>query len=207
MRVSEIFTSLQGEGKYTGFPTTFIRVAGCPFKCKYCDTEYAKTEGKKVSLDRIMREVFRRGNQHICITGGEPLLDEDVFPLIYELLSFSYIVTIETSGLVEIEECSYARTYSYCMDIKCPCSGMENLNVYSNLERLRANDEVKFVVATKEDIDFAKGVLKKYPTKATVIFSPLNNDLEICKLIEKTLIKGRMNAKIGMQLHRILNIK
>lgn len=207
MKIAEIFSSIQGEGKYTGFPTTFIRVYGCPFKCSYCDTEYAKVDYRKVSLDKVMREVFRRGLKHICITGGEPLLDEDVYPLIYELLSYSYIVTVETSGLVEIDDCGYSRSYSYCMDIKCPCSGMQDKNVYKNLEKLKANDEVKFVVKDEQDLAFAKDVLKKYPTKATIIFSPLNNDLDVCKIIEKFLAKTKMCAKIGIQLHKLLGIK
>lgn len=207
MKVAEIFSSIQGEGKYTGFPTTFIRVYGCPFNCEYCDTGYAKESFRKISIERIMREVSRRGFKHICITGGEPLLDEDVFPLIYELLSYSYIVTIETSGLVEIEDCEYNRSYSYCMDVKCPCSKMQDKNVYKNLERLKANDEVKFVVGGEEDIDFALKVLKKYSTKATVIFSPLNNDIELCRLISKRLIMEKVEAKIGIQLHKTLGVK
>lgn len=207
MKVCEIFSSLQGEGKFMGFPTTFVRVYGCPFSCNYCDTEYAKTEFKKMSLDRVMREVSRLGFSRVCITGGEPLLDEDVYPLIYELLSYSYIVTVETSGLVDIDECTYNRSYSYCMDIKCPCSGMEKLNKFDNLAKLKANDEVKFVVKDECDLEFVKKTLKKYPTKATVIISPLNNDLEVCSKIEQFLTKGKLNARLGIQLHRLLNIK
>ncbi len=206
MIVNEIFSSLQGEGRYTGYPTTFIRLAGCKFNCKYCDTQYAKSGGKKYTINRLMSDVNRLRNQHICITGGEPLLQTETLALVYELLSFSYIVSIETSGLVDIEPCGYSRTYSYCMDIKCPCSGMESLNKYNNLSLLKDNDEVKFVVKDMEDLTFAKNVLKKYPTKASVIFSPLDNNLEICMLIKNFLEATRIKGRLGIQLHKILKI-
>ena len=135
VRICEIFSSLNGEGKYTGHPTTFIRLSGCPFNCSYCDTLYAKNSGKKMSIDKIMTEVNKLGNKYVCITGGEPLVQNDTMSLVYELLSFSYIVSIETNGLVEIEEDGYARTFNYTMDIKCPSSRVSDSNDYANLSR------------------------------------------------------------------------
>lgn len=207
MKICEIFSSLNGEGKYTGYPTTFIRLSGCPFNCKYCDTKYAKADGKKMSIDRIMCEVSKLGNKHICITGGEPLMQNDVLSLVYELLSFSYVVSIETSGLVEIEEDNYARTFNYTMDVKCPCSGVEGLNKFDNLKKLKSYDEVKFVVKDERDLEFVIDTLKKYPTKAQIILSPLDNDLSTCDLISQYLISKKINGRIGLQLHKILNIK
>lgn len=207
MKICEIFSSLNGEGKYTGYPTTFIRLSGCPFSCNYCDTLYAKENGKRMSIDKIMAKVNKLGNKHICITGGEPLIHNDVLSLVYELLSFSYIVSIETSGLVEIEEDGYARTFNYTMDIKCPSSGVSNRNVYSNLSRLKSYDEVKFVIVDSQDLEFSKEVLKKYPTKAQIIYSPVNNDLGVAKLISDNLVNKNIIGKLGLQLHKILDIK
>lgn len=207
MRIAEIFSSIQGEGKYTGHPTTFIRLAGCPFNCEFCDTKYAKQGGKKMTIERVMHEVSKLGNTYICITGGEPLIQTDLYPLVYELLSFSYIVTIETSGLVPIESCEYNRTYSYCMDIKCPCSGEQDKNCLENLKLLKDKDEVKCVVRDTKDIEYLKGVLKKYPTKAQIILSPMDNDLEICKLIIDTLKSKKIKGRLGLQIHKILNVK
>lgn len=207
VRICEIFSSLNGEGKYTGHPTTFIRLSGCPFSCSYCDTLYAKTIGKKMSIDKIMTEVNKLGNKYVCITGGEPLAQNDTMSLVYELLSFSYIVSIETSGLIEIEEDGYARTFNYTMDIKCPSSGVSDNNVYTNLSRLKSYDEVKFVIADSQDLEFAKTTLKKHPTKAQVIYSPVNNNLDVAKMITESLINKDIQGKLGLQLHKILDIK
>lgn len=211
MKVVEIFSSLQGEGKYTGYPTTFIRFYGCVADplCKYCDSKYA-CEGKNyslMSLDKIMLEVSRLGNKYVCLTGGEPLLQDDIYPLIYELLSFSYIVSVETSGLIDIDNDEYSRSYNYVMDIKCPCSGIEEFNKYNNLSILKSYDEVKFVIADEDDIEFVKKVLKKYPTKAGIILSPVNNNISAIKLITKELISGNIKGKIGIQLHKFLGVK
>lgn len=207
VRICEIFSSLNGEGKYVGHPTTFIRLSGCPFNCSYCDTLYAKSGGKKMSIDNIMAKVNKLGNKYVCITGGEPLAQNDTLSLVYELLSFSYIVSIETSGLVEIEEDGYARTFNYTMDVKCPSSGISDSNVYDNLSRLKSYDEVKFVIVDSQDLEFAKAILKKYPTKAQVIYSPVNNNLDVAKMITESLINKDIQGKLGLQLHRIINIK
>ena len=206
MRISEIFSSLQGEGKYTGYPTTFIRLSNCPFSCSYCDTPQAKTLGKKMTIERVMSQVSKLGNMHVCITGGEPLLQEETLSLVYELLSYSYIVSIETSGLVPIESCGYCRSYSYCMDLKCPCSGMSDKNCFDNLKELRETDELKCVVKDLKDIDYISKVLKKYPTKAQIILSPLHNDFEVCNLIIDVLKAGKIKGRLGIQLHKILKI-
>lgn len=206
MRISEIFSSLQGEGKYTGYPTTFIRLSNCPFSCSYCDTPQAKTLGKKMTIERVMSQVSKLGNMHVCITGGEPLLQEETLSLVYELLSYSYIVSIETSGLVPIESCGYCRSYSYCMDLKCPCSGESSKNCLSNLKELKDCDELKCVVKDLDDIDFIIKTLKAYPTKAKIILSPIDNDLEICKMIINVLKSGKIKGRLGIQLHKILNI-
>ena len=211
MKVVEIFSSIQGEGKYSGYPTTFVRFYRCVAKplCTYCDTKYA-CEGKNyrlMSFDKVMSEIGKLGNKYVCLTGGEPLLQNDIYPLIYELLSFSYIVSVETSGLVEIARDDYVRSYSYCMDVKCPCSGMENFNKLTNLTNLRSNDEVKFVVKDAADIEFMKKVLSKYPTKASIILSPIDNNKDTIGLITKVLLQKEVNGRLGLQLHKIIGVK
>lgn len=208
MLISEIFTSLQGEAKHTGRVTTFVRLGGCPFKCVYCDQKESRRGGTQMDIDEVMMEVHRRKNKYVCITGGEPLMQyDDVLPLIYELNQFGYIVTIETSGLIPIPIDNYRRSHSFVMDVKCPCSGMEHKNFYENLSRLHAQDEVKFVIRNRADIDFAIETLKKYPTKASIIYSPVDNDVEASKLIQRALIKKEIKGRIGLQIHKILRIK
>lgn len=208
MLISEIFTSLQGEAKHTGRVTTFVRLGGCPFKCVYCDQKESRRGGTQMDIDEVMMEVHRRKNKYVCITGGEPLMQyDDVLPLIYELNQFGYIVTIETSGLIPIPIDNYRRSHSFVMDVKCPCSGMEHKNFYENLSRLHSQDEVKFVIRNRADIDFAIETLKKYPTKASIIYSPVDNDVEASKLIQRALIKKEIKGRIGLQIHKILRIK
>lgn len=207
MKVYEVFSSIQGEGKYTGYPTTFIRLFGCHFNCKYCDEPNAKLRFHTMTIAQILSVVNRLGNKHVCITGGEPLEQSLTLSLVYELQSYSYIVSIETSGLVPIEDCEYHRTYSYCMDIKCPCSGMQDKNVYKNLKLLKDYDEVKFVVRNDKDIEFVKSILKKYPTKASVILSPINNGKKTCELIINALTNGKIRGKIGIQLHKVIHVR
>ncbi|NDH07801.1 radical SAM protein [bacterium] len=209
LSVSEIVSSISGEGKYTGIPTTFVRLYGCNLCCKFCDTKYAsKGKRKRLSIDTILNCVFKMGNKHICITGGEPLLQESVYALIYELVERRYFVTIETNGSVEIPETLYHRSYSYCMDIKCPSSGESNKNNFANLARLMNHDEVKFVVKDREDYEFAKEVLKKYPTEASLIFSPcFESGKPIGAEVSQWILEDKIyKAKIGVQIHKILNI-
>lgn len=207
--VSEIFTSLQGEAKHTGNVTTFIRLYGCPFKCVFCDQKEARNGNyEDMDFDDIMAEVHRRRNKYVCITGGEPLMQyNEVLPLIYELNQFGYIVTIETSGMIYLPIDNYKRSHSFVMDVKCPCSGMTHNNCYENLARLHPQDEVKFVIRNREDIEFAKDILKQYPTKASVIYSPVDNDMEAAKLIQRALMQKEIKGRIGLQIHKILRIK
>lgn len=209
LNVSEIVSSIQGEGKFTGYPTTFIRLAGCNLNCGYCDTKYANNHGKKkrMSIQTILSYLFKMGNQHVCITGGEPLLQADVFPLIYELVERAYHVTIETNGAVAIEDDLYLRSFSYCMDIKCPSSGMSQKNIYKNLEHLMPQDEVKFVIEDINDYVFAKETIKKYPTRAHFIFSPVmsKNGASSAKDLAGWLLEDKIpKARLGIQIHKLV---
>lgn len=207
LTISEIVSSIQGEGKFTGYPTTFVRLFGCNLKCNYCDSMYANDgKRKRMSVKTVLEYIFKMGNQHVCITGGEPLLQESIYCLIYDLVDRGINVTIETNGAVELEEYLFKRSFSYCMDIKTPSSGMSNKNIYDNLGRLLANDEVKFVIKDINDYLFAKDILRKYSTKASIIFSPcFINGVSNAKDIADWLVEDKIaNTRLGVQLHRLV---
>jgi 7-carboxy-7-deazaguanine synthase len=210
LSLSEIFCSLSGEGKYSGYPCTFIRLAKCNLSCSYCDTKYAN-EGKKqkISIEKVINTVVSLSPKYICITGGEPLLQSDVYPLIYELTGLGYTVFIETNGSVVIEKDNYVRSFSYVMDIKCPSSNMSRYNKYENLANLQAKDEVKFVIGDYSDYMFALSILKHYPTPAQIIFSPIFIDGKSTahELAEWIIADNLTNVRLGLQLHKIIDIK
>lgn len=186
VKVCEIYSALQGEGRYTGYATTFIQ--------EPIDLD----KGTDWSIDRILSKVNKLGNRHVCIK-GETLLQEDSYTLVYELLAYSYNVTMETSCRVPLEDCLYGRTYAYSVIINCAGD-----NVLNNLSLLHSNDEVKFVIKDESDFDYVKKSLKKYPTSAMVTLYPYKNDLSIFKKIEAFLTKTHLNARAGLKLHKLL---
>lgn len=210
LSLSEVQESLQGEGKYTGCPTTFVRLYGCNLWCSYCDTGYSrKGKRKNSSIDTILKAVFKLKNEHVCITGGEPMLQEDFYPLLYELMEKGFIVSVETNGSIEIVKDAYNRSYYYCMDIKCPSSNMFSHNLYTNLANLQIKDEVKFVIMDYTDYLFAKGVIKQYPTQASFIFSPCfdsEGKSNAKELSEWLLVDKIPKARLGMQMQKIIGI-
>ena len=208
LKVSEIFSSIQGEGKYTGYPTTFVRLSGCNLSCAFCDdTSTGKT---RRSIESILHLISELGNRHVCITGGEPLLQEAATVLIYDLVERNYIVNVETNGSIYMDFFQSRRSFSLTMDIKTPSSGQEAHNEYRNLFLLTPHDEVKFVVAGMGDMEFAKEVLKAYPTSAHIIFSPMfdaSGDCDVDWLVETMQQQKVPNARIGLQLHKIINVR
>ena len=148
---------------------------------------------------------------YVCITGGEPLIQDDVYPVIYELVDEGYKVSIETNGCVPIDPCSYNRSYKYVMDIKCPSSGVSDKNVLTNLGNLMPHDEVKFVIADEEDYKFAKRILRSYPTSAKILFSPMFDDkgkpMIGQKLIDWLLEDRFYYARVQIQMHKCIGVK
>jgi 7-carboxy-7-deazaguanine synthase len=211
LRLSEVFSTIQGEGKYAGYPSTFVRLHGCNMLCTYCDTLYAVT-GKKFkmrSIASIVDSCIKMRNKHICLTGGEPLMQEEAWALVYELVSKGFIVNIETNGGIPIERREF-RSFVYTMDIKTPVSGMEDKNIYENLEKLTERDEVKFVVSDIEDYTFMKEIIKKYPTRAPIIVSPMfrGKKSKIMEELADWIIEDKLhNVRLGVQLHKIINVK
>lgn len=207
----EIFATIQGESTDAGYPCTFIRLFGCDIGCKFCDQ--VQTSGrKKISLSNVVKKVLSYNIPHVCITGGEPLMQWDVvYPLILELCSYGFKVSVETSGCYPIDPDPYNRSFKYVMDIKCPSSGVYYKNVYDNLMNLLPKDEVKFVISDKKDFDFALKVLSRYPTPAKILFSPCfdkDNNPIIGEELSKWIIQNKLyDARVQIQMHKILGVK
>ena len=211
MYLHEVFSSIQGEGYDTGIPTTFVRFYGCNLKCKYCDQPQKSSDCQRSSIDRIVREVRSHGLTNVCITGGEPLIQKDIYPLVYELCCLGYRGNIETNGSIPLQDVGYVRSYKYIMDIKCPSSGESEHNHYPNMKILHHTDEVKFVIADRNDYDFMKKVLRDYPTKARILVSPMfdkDNKQTIAQDLVKWMIEDRENRmKLQLQIHKFINVQ
>ena len=201
LKINEIFYSLQGESKHSGKPTTFIRLSGCPFRCSYCDTEYAFREGVKKTIPEIIQEISIYKTKLITVTGGEPLSQKNVYYLFDTLVENNYKVSIETSGLVDVKD--IPNEIEIVMDIKTPSSGESHNNLYTNVDYLSKNDTIKFVISSKEDYQWAKRIIKKYRlTKlCPVYFSPSYNDISI-KNIANWVLKDSLPVTIQCQLHK-----
>lgn len=211
MYYDEIFCSIQGESSDSGLPCVFVRLYGCPVGCSYCDQPQTPDQKKRISIENIIHQVREfKGVKYVCITGGEPLIHKEVIPLTWELLHLGYKVSIETSGCVPIEDLGYRRSFKYIMDIKCPSSGVSEKNIFENLLHLQSNDEVKFVIADIDDYTYMKKVLKKYPTQASILVSPMfdkDQKAVIGDELVKWIIEDRLNVRVQIQLHKIIGVK
>lgn len=203
LRIHEIFFSLQGETSRTGLPTAFVRLTGCPLRCGYCDTEYAFHGGETLELDEIMRRVEATGAHFVTVTGGEPLAQKNSLALLKRLCDAGLDVSLETGGSLDIS--GVDRRVSVILDIKTPGSGEVSKNLWSNLEYLKPTDEVKFVICSREDYDWAKQVLAEHgiSQKCPVLFSPVYGQLQPRELAEWTLA-DKLPVRFQLQLHKIL---
>jgi 7-carboxy-7-deazaguanine synthase len=200
MKVCEIFTSIQGESSYAGLPCTFIRLTGCNLRCTYCDTTYAYAEGSERSADEIMGVVRDSGVKLVEITGGEPLLQEEVSPLVERLLDSGYTVLVETNGSMSIREID--RRAVLILDIKTPGSGMSGEMDFSNLAHLKQSDEIKFVLTGRDDYEWAKEIMSKYALeeRCHVLLSPVVGNLSPEQLAG-WILKDRLDVRLNLQLH------
>lgn len=205
LRVTEIFRSIQGESTHAGRPCTFVRLTGCPMRCVWCDSEYTFTGGEHYSIDRIMDQVKAFGCKLVEVTGGEPLAQKEAFKLIERLCEDGYEVLVETGNFVSTE--GLDPRANVILDIKCPASGEEPRNDWSNLQRLRADkDEVKFVVADEDDWNYTKRVIAEYnlETRAkAVLISPVWNQIDLEELANWIASSG-LNVRIQLQLHKYI---
>ena len=203
LRITEIFLSLQGEADAVGWPTVFVRLTGCPLRCKYCDTSYAFSGGESMSVDAVVAAVAEHRTRHVCVTGGEPLAQKGCLELLQRLCDAGHEVSLETSGALDIAGVD-ARV-SRVMDLKTPCSGEAARNRYENIELLTPHDQVKLVIADRNDYEWAVAVLQRYRLneRCTVLFSPAFGTLEPRQLAE-WIIDDHLPVRFQMQLHKIL---
>jgi 7-carboxy-7-deazaguanine synthase len=202
MKINEIFFSIQGEGEWTGLANIFIRTSGCNLRCSYCDTKYAYNKGTEIAIYDLMKKISKYSCSYICITGGEPLIQNEIFNLIDLLLKKEYKVCIETNGSIDIKNLPKSKNLLISLDIKCPSSKMDKNNMYSNILILSEKDQIKFIIKDKKDFDFAVKILKKYLPKCTIFFQPVWGTDP--KKIAKWIIDNHLNVKLGIQLHKII---
>lgn len=203
LRITEIFCSLQGEARAAGWPTVFVRLTGCPLRCGYCDTAYAFHGGEWRDIDAIVDEVQSHGVRHVCVTGGEPLAQKRCIALLQKLCDAGFDVSLETSGAIDIGEVD-ARV-SRVVDIKTPGSGEVARNLWGNLPLINARDQVKFVICSRADYDWAKDVLAEHrlDERCEVLFSPSYMQVKPRELAD-WIVADRLPVRFQMQLHKQL---
>jgi 7-carboxy-7-deazaguanine synthase len=203
LRVNEIFYSIQGESTYAGRPCVFVRLTACNLRCRWCDTEYAFYDGETLTVEQVLEQVRACKCPLVEITGGEPLLQEDVNPLIDRLLAEGYEVLIETGGSLDIGRLD-PRVVKI-IDLKPPGSGMEHRNNLDNLRHVDRKDQIKFVVADRRDYEWAKRMMAEYALaeKVQVLFSPVFGELHPREL-GKWMLADRLPARLQIQLHKYL---
>ncbi len=202
LTVIETFYSVEGEGPFIGVPTFFIRLSGCNLRCTWCDTKYSYSGGEQRTVDSLVEEVSNYGVKFVCITGGEPLLQKEVYQLMYRLIEREYKIILETSGSLSVEDVPTDDNMIISMDIKTPSSGMVEHNLYKNIELLAEKDYLKFVIADEKDYSFSKSIVEKYPFEGEVIFQP-EGGKNLKELTEKVL-KDRLNIRVLPQLHKLI---
>ncbi len=204
MVVTEIFKSIQGESTFAGRPCVFVRLTGCNLRCHWCDTAYAFYGGRQTSVEEVLARVRQFGGKLVELTGGEPLLQKDIYPLVDRLLVEGYRVLVETSG--ERDVSLLPRQVVKIMDVKCPGSGEEGKFCFSNLAALEPKDQLKFVILDERDYEYAREFLTKHQLRKLVdevIFSPVFGQLSPRQLAEWILRDG-LEVRLGLQLHKFI---
>jgi len=203
LKIFEIFYSLQGESSRVGLPTIFIRLSGCPMRCHYCDTAYAFQGGVMMDIDDIMETIKKYNTRYVTVTGGEPLAQKEVLSLLKVLADQNYDVSLETGGGISIKEVD--SRIKIILDIKTPESGEEKKNHWENLNLIHAKDEIKFVLCSREDYDWAKKILDQYKLteKCHVLFSPVYQKLNTTDL-GNWILQDQLPVRLQIQLHKLL---
>ncbi len=203
LKVNEIFHSIQGESTYAGLPCVFVRLTGCNLRCAYCDTEYAFYDGNDFSIKQVIDEVKKYNCNLVEVTGGEPLLQKECAELLKALCDENLTVLLETAGNMPIKEID--KRVTIIMDLKCPSSKMMDKNLYENIDHLKKDDEVKFVIGNREDYDWSKEIFLKYTLKkkCTVLFSTVFNKLDPQTLVNWTL-EDKLDVRFQLQIHKYI---
>jgi 7-carboxy-7-deazaguanine synthase len=205
LRVTEIFRSIQGESTHAGRPCSFVRLTGCPMRCTWCDSEYTFTGGERMSAEDVMQQVRAYGCRLVEVTGGEPLAQREAFGLIRRLCDEGFEVLVETGGYVSTE--GLDERAKVILDVKCPASGEAERNHWPNLGRLRADrDEVKFVVAGRDDWEYAVRVVNEYDLEKrahAILVSPVWGTTDLKELAELVAASG-LDVRMQLQLHKYI---
>jgi len=204
LTVNEIFYSIQGESTRAGRPCVFVRLTACDLRCSWCDTPYAFHEGRKMSVDDVVSETERYDCPLVEITGGEPLLQQDVYELMDRLVARGRTVLLETGGHRPVDR--VPAPVVKIIDVKCPGSGEADKNAWTNLDRLAAHDEVKFVINDRVDYEFARDIVDRYHLAdrcAAILFSPVHGILAP-KTLSEWMLEDRVSARLQLQLHKYI---
>lgn len=203
LKINEIFYSIQGESTYVGLPTVFVRTSGCHLRCTYCDTKYAYYEGKKIGLEDVISEIKKYPAKYVCVTGGEPLLQDESYNLLTRLCDLGYTVSLETSGDISCEKVD--PRVRKIIDIKTPDSGEPNKFAPQNLNLSDVNSEFKFVICSENDFYWAENFIKEHRLneKYTVLYSPSYESITPQWLAEK-ILKENSQVRLQLQLHKYI---
>ncbi len=203
LKINEIYFSVQGESTHAGLPCVFVRLTYCNLRCTYCDTEYAFYEGKDMSMEDILTEIKKYDCDVVEITGGEPLIQKEVLPLMQILCDSGYKVLIETGGSLPIENID--QRVHVIMDLKCPSSKMMKKNRYENLQFIKPIDELKFVIGSREDYEWSKEIIEKYQLqgRCEILFSVVFESLKPVELVN-WIIEDSLKVRFQLQMHKFI---
>lgn len=203
MKVCELFKSIQGESSFAGYPFVFIRCSGCNLRCSYCDTTYAYEEGYEISEEQLLKKIAGFGIKSVAFTGGEPLLQQEVFSVIDTLIRRTYTVLVETNGSLDIAELN--KKAIKILDVKCPGSGESEKMNWQNLGNLTDHDEIKFVITNREDYDWAKWVMHNFELngRCAINMSPAYGSLKPDALAS-WILEDNINVRLNLQLHKYI---
>lgn len=203
LRITEIFHSIQGEADAIGWRTVFVRLTGCPLRCVWCDTEYSFYGGDWRDIDDIVAEVASHGAKHVCVTGGEPLAQKRCLILLKRLCDAGHDVSLETSGALDVSQVD--PRVRKVMDLKAPDSGEAKRNLWSNIEHLLPHDQVKVVIASRADYEWARDVVAEHGliARCMVLFSPVHGAIQPRELAE-WIIEDKLDVRFQLQLHKLL---
>jgi len=203
LTVAEIFSSIQGETSFCGLPFVFARLSGCNLRCRYCDTTWAYDSGQKFTVEKVISRVSAFGINRVCVTGGEPMLQEETPDLVSKLLDLGFLVLVETNGAVPLSGLDPRAVK--IMDVKCPSSGEHEKMHWENFRRLGGRDEVKFVISNREDYEYAKDVLQKHHVEARrkALFSPAFGALSP-ELLAQWILEDALDVRLQLQIHKLV---
>jgi len=203
IKINEIYHSIQGESSKAGLPTVFVRLTYCNLRCSYCDSEYAFHDGTEMTIEAIVNEVRKYNCNLVEVTGGEPLFQNESLELMKRLCDEGFDVMLETSGSLPIKDVD--KRVMIILDLKCPSSKMMKKNLYENLNYIKPTDEIKFVIGTREDYEWAKGIIGKFnlTEKSAILFSVVFGELEPVKLVE-WILEDKLKVRYQLQMHKII---